>query len=140
MNINVSSIKAAYDALDLGDNRRFVPIGPIPVFMTMRLDRTRLRPTNSINGREGRASRGSTPIVRMNRGARNPAPFAETTTLKTSEPSVVESYSEPIVSITATRHNCTRTAPGNRWRRPASLRRPSIKRAQPYVKRVNLRS
>src|SRR5215475_2774395 len=36
MNINVSAMKGTYDAFDLGDDRRDVPIDPKPVFMTMR--------------------------------------------------------------------------------------------------------
>ncbi len=53
MNINVSAAKGAYDNFDLGDDRRDVPIDPIPVFMTMRLDRTLLRPVNGMNGGKG---------------------------------------------------------------------------------------
>lgn len=43
MNINVSAMKGTYDAFDLGDPRVDVPLDPIPVFMTMRLDRLLLR-------------------------------------------------------------------------------------------------
>ena len=53
MNINVSAAKGTYDNFDLGDDRRDVPIDPIPVFMTMRLDRTLLRPVNGMNGGKG---------------------------------------------------------------------------------------
>jgi len=53
MNINVSAMKATYDAVDLGDDRRDVPIDPIPVFMTMRLDRALLRPVNGMSGGKG---------------------------------------------------------------------------------------
>jgi mannose-6-phosphate isomerase-like protein (cupin superfamily) len=53
MNINVSAMKATYDAFDLGDDRRDVPIDPIPVFMTMRLDRALLRPVNGMSGGKG---------------------------------------------------------------------------------------
>jgi len=53
MNINVSAMKATYDAVDLGDDRRDVPIDPIPVFMTMRLDRALLRPVNGMSGGQG---------------------------------------------------------------------------------------
>jgi len=53
MNINVSAMKATYDAFDLGDDRRDVPIDPIPVFMTMRLDRTLLRSITAMNGGKG---------------------------------------------------------------------------------------
>ncbi len=53
MNINVSAMKASYDAFDLGDDRRGAPIDLIPVFMTMRLDRSLLRPTDSMSGGKG---------------------------------------------------------------------------------------
>jgi len=53
MNINVSAMKATGDAFDLGDDRRDVPIDPIPVFMTMRLDRALLRPVNGMSGGKG---------------------------------------------------------------------------------------
>ena len=55
MNINVSSMKATYDAFDLGDSRVDVPIDPIPVFMTMRLDHAMLRPVDRMNGGKGSA-------------------------------------------------------------------------------------
>ena len=44
MNINVCAMKGTYDAFDLGDPRVDVQLDRIPVFMTMRLDRTLLRP------------------------------------------------------------------------------------------------
>ena len=53
MNINVSAVKGAYDNFDLGDDRRDVPLDPIPVFMTMRLDRTLLRPVQDMSGGKG---------------------------------------------------------------------------------------
>jgi mannose-6-phosphate isomerase-like protein (cupin superfamily) len=53
MNINVSAMKATYDTFDLGDDRRDVPIDPIPVFMTLRLDRALLRPVNGMSGGKG---------------------------------------------------------------------------------------
>src|SRR5213080_583612 len=53
MNINVSAMKGTYDAFNLGDDRRDVPLDPIPVFMTMRLDHTLLRPVNGMNGGKG---------------------------------------------------------------------------------------
>ncbi len=43
MNINVSSVRNEYDAFDLNDGRVGVVIDPIPVFMTMRLDRALLQ-------------------------------------------------------------------------------------------------
>jgi len=53
MNINVSAMKATYDTFDLGDDRRDAPIDPIPVFMTLRLDRALLRPVNGMSGGKG---------------------------------------------------------------------------------------
>src|ERR1700692_2329677 len=53
MNINVSAMKGTYDAFDLGDSRTDVALDPIPVFMTMRLDRALLRPVNAMSGGTG---------------------------------------------------------------------------------------
>lgn len=53
MNINVSSVKAVYDAFDLGDPRVGVPLDPIPAFMTMRLDKALLRPVEAMLGGKG---------------------------------------------------------------------------------------
>jgi mannose-6-phosphate isomerase-like protein (cupin superfamily) len=53
MNINVSAVKGGYDNFDLGDDRSNVPLDPIPVFMTMRLDRALLRPVNGMSGGRG---------------------------------------------------------------------------------------
>jgi mannose-6-phosphate isomerase-like protein (cupin superfamily) len=53
MNINVSAVKGAYDAFNLGDDRREVLLEPIPVFMSMRLDRALLRPISNMNGGNG---------------------------------------------------------------------------------------
>src|SRR5690349_3824212 len=50
MNINVSAIKGAYDAFNLNDGRVDAPLDPIPVFMTMHLDREQLRPAVSSHG------------------------------------------------------------------------------------------
>ena len=50
MNINVSAMKGTYDAFNLGDSRADVALDPIPVFMTMRLDRALLRPVNAMSG------------------------------------------------------------------------------------------
>ena len=50
MNINVSALKATYDAFDLADSRVDVQIDRIPVFMTMRLDRALLSPVNAMSG------------------------------------------------------------------------------------------
>lgn len=53
MNINVSAVKGAYDAFNLGDDRRDVPLDPIPVFMSMRLDRSLVRPISGMSGGNG---------------------------------------------------------------------------------------
>ncbi len=53
MNINVSAMKGTYDNFDLGDDRRDVPLDPIPVFMTMRLDRALLLPVDGMSGGKG---------------------------------------------------------------------------------------
>lgn len=53
MNINVSAVKGKYDAFNLGDPRVGVPLDPIPVFMTMRLDRNLLRPVENYLGGQG---------------------------------------------------------------------------------------
>lgn len=50
MNIAVGSIKGKYDASDLGDDRVGVPLDAKPVFITMRLDRSLLRPVQNMNG------------------------------------------------------------------------------------------
>ncbi|MBZ5617225.1 MAG: cupin domain-containing protein [Acidobacteriia bacterium] len=55
MNINVSAMKGTYDAFNLGDSRVDVPLDPIPVFMTMRLDRALLRSVNGLSGGRGSA-------------------------------------------------------------------------------------
>jgi mannose-6-phosphate isomerase-like protein (cupin superfamily) len=55
MNINVSAMKGTYDAFNLGDPRVDVALDPIPVFMSMRLDRALLRPVNAMNGGKGTA-------------------------------------------------------------------------------------
>lgn len=53
MNINVSAMKGTYDAYNLGDSRVDVQLDPIPVFMTMRLDRALLRSVNGMSGGKG---------------------------------------------------------------------------------------
>ena len=55
MNINVSALKGTYDAFDLGDARVGVPLDPIPVFMTMRLDKALLRAVTNMSGGNGTA-------------------------------------------------------------------------------------
>lgn len=53
MNINVSSLEAVYDAFDLSDSRVGAPLDPIPVFMTMRLDKTLLQPVDAMLSGKG---------------------------------------------------------------------------------------
>jgi mannose-6-phosphate isomerase-like protein (cupin superfamily) len=53
MNVNVSLVKGKYDAFDLHDPRIGVPKDPIPVFMTMRLERETLRPLEAYHGGQG---------------------------------------------------------------------------------------
>lgn len=55
MNINVSSIKGHYDAFNLNDARVGASKDPIPVFMTMKLDKEMLRPMPGFHGGEGTA-------------------------------------------------------------------------------------
>jgi mannose-6-phosphate isomerase-like protein (cupin superfamily) len=55
MNINVAAMKGTYDAFNLGDSRADVRLDPIPVFMTMRLDREMLSPLENMNGGKGTA-------------------------------------------------------------------------------------
>jgi mannose-6-phosphate isomerase-like protein (cupin superfamily) len=54
MNINVTSVKGHYDAFNLEDARTDVAQkDPIPVFMTMNLDKKLLRPVENYHGGEG---------------------------------------------------------------------------------------
>lgn len=56
MNINVASVKGRYDAFNLNDARTDVSSkDPTPVFMTMRLDKTLLRPMHAYRGGTGTA-------------------------------------------------------------------------------------
>jgi mannose-6-phosphate isomerase-like protein (cupin superfamily) len=55
MNINVTAAKGQYDAFNLGDARLNVLKDPIPVFMTMRLDKALLRAVPGYHGGEGTA-------------------------------------------------------------------------------------
>jgi len=51
MNINVSNVKGKYDAFNLGDARVGATLDEIPVFMTMRLDKSLLKPVNGVQYR-----------------------------------------------------------------------------------------
>jgi mannose-6-phosphate isomerase-like protein (cupin superfamily) len=55
MNINVSAVKGKYDAFDLNDARVGAPKDDTPVFMTMRLDKSLLRPAERFHGGLGTA-------------------------------------------------------------------------------------
>ncbi|MGO9258618.1 MAG: cupin domain-containing protein [Bryobacteraceae bacterium] len=56
MNINVTAVKNKYDAFNLDDARTNVASkDPIPVFMTMRLDKALLRPAQNYHGGGGTA-------------------------------------------------------------------------------------
>jgi mannose-6-phosphate isomerase-like protein (cupin superfamily) len=50
MNINVSTIKGAYDAFNLKDGRVDAALDAIPTFMAMHPDRALLRPANGVHG------------------------------------------------------------------------------------------
>jgi mannose-6-phosphate isomerase-like protein (cupin superfamily) len=53
MNINVASVKGHYDAFNLDDARVGAPKDAVPVFMTMKLDKSLLSPVANYRGGEG---------------------------------------------------------------------------------------
>jgi mannose-6-phosphate isomerase-like protein (cupin superfamily) len=53
MNINIAEIKGHYDAFNLDDARVGAAKDPVPVFMTMRLDKKLLQPVPNYHGGEG---------------------------------------------------------------------------------------
>ncbi len=53
MNIAVGSVKGEYDNYDLDDDRVGVPLDLRPVFMTMRLERSLLKPVKGLHGGRG---------------------------------------------------------------------------------------
>ena len=55
LNINVSMVKDQYDAFNLNDTRVGAPLDLIPQFISMRLDRSLLRPVNAMDGGKGTA-------------------------------------------------------------------------------------
>jgi mannose-6-phosphate isomerase-like protein (cupin superfamily) len=55
MNIAITRVKGKYDAFDLDDSRVGAPLDKIPVFMTLRLDKSRLQPVAGLNGGRGTA-------------------------------------------------------------------------------------
>jgi mannose-6-phosphate isomerase-like protein (cupin superfamily) len=56
MNINVSMLKGENDAFNTNDPRVDVPLDPIPVFMSISLDRTLLQAVNNMTGGKGAAA------------------------------------------------------------------------------------
>jgi mannose-6-phosphate isomerase-like protein (cupin superfamily) len=54
MNMAIGSVKSKYDAFDLNDDRKGVPVDPKPVFINMRLDKNLLRPIESAFGGKGK--------------------------------------------------------------------------------------
>jgi mannose-6-phosphate isomerase-like protein (cupin superfamily) len=53
INFNVGTMKGVYDAFNLDDGRVGAPLDPIPTFITMKLDRSLLRPVEHMDGGEG---------------------------------------------------------------------------------------
>lgn len=53
LNLNVGAIKGHCDNFDLGDSRIRVPKDPIPVFMSVRLDSSLLKPVTGFHGGKG---------------------------------------------------------------------------------------
>jgi oxalate decarboxylase/phosphoglucose isomerase-like protein (cupin superfamily) len=53
MNIAVGSVKGKYDAFDLGDDRVDAQLDARPVFITLRLDRSLLKPVEAMHGGKG---------------------------------------------------------------------------------------
>ncbi len=53
MNIAVGSVKGKYDNFDLGDDRSEATVDKKPVFITLRLDRSLLKPAAAMNGGAG---------------------------------------------------------------------------------------
>jgi mannose-6-phosphate isomerase-like protein (cupin superfamily) len=53
MNIAVGSVKGKYDNFDLGDDRSEATVDKKPVFITLRLDRSLLKPAPAMNGGTG---------------------------------------------------------------------------------------
>jgi mannose-6-phosphate isomerase-like protein (cupin superfamily) len=53
INFNVGTMKGVYDAFNLEDGRVGVPLDPIPTFMTMKLDRSLLKPVENMDGGTG---------------------------------------------------------------------------------------
>src|SRR4051812_2154401 len=76
MNLNVSLIPGVYDNFDLGDTRAGAALDAIPTFMTMRLDRSALRPAGA-RGR-GAAAPAADPKAVLSQRVLGPAVFSTT--------------------------------------------------------------
>ena len=76
MNLNVSLTAGVYDAFDLNDTRAGAALDPVPTFMTMRLDRSLLRPAGA-RGRGG-APPAWPPTTLVSRRALGPSVFSTT--------------------------------------------------------------
>jgi mannose-6-phosphate isomerase-like protein (cupin superfamily) len=76
MNLNVSLLAGVYDNFDLGDTRVGAALDPAPVFMTMRLDVSLLRPPGA-RGR-GAAAPAPDPKAVLSRRVLGPAVFSTT--------------------------------------------------------------
>jgi len=76
MNLNVSLIPGVYDNFDLGDTRAGATLDAIPTFMTMRLDRSALRPA----GARGRGAAAPAPDSKavLSQRVLGPAVFSTT--------------------------------------------------------------
>jgi uncharacterized cupin superfamily protein len=53
MNIAVGSVRGRYDAFDLGDDRVGVPLDAKPIFMSVKLDKSLLKPVPALHGGKG---------------------------------------------------------------------------------------
>ena len=76
MNLNVSLVAGVYDNSDLGDTRVGAALDPIPTFMTMKLDRSLLRPAGA-RGR-GAAPAAISPTTVVSRRVLGPSVFSTT--------------------------------------------------------------
>jgi len=76
MNLNVSLVAGVYDNFDLGDTRAGAALDAIPTFMTIRLDKSLLRPPGA-RGR-GAATAPPAPNAVLSRRVAGPAMFSTT--------------------------------------------------------------
>ena len=78
MNLNVSLTAGVYDAFDLGDTRAGAALDPIPVFMTMRLDRALLRAPGGRGRGAAPAAAAPAATTVQSRRALGPSVFSTT--------------------------------------------------------------